>query len=95
VRDGFRQRQAYCFLPHTDYSERDRNLPHAFAFAGAPDDFAFGGECRNADVELPASVFGGGVKDIGVDAAAEGVLQAVFEPAAGSPEDVDFAILGG
>ena len=71
------------------------NLPHAFAFAGAPDDFALGGECRNADVELPAFVFGGGVKNIGVDAAAEGVLQAVFEPAAGAPEDDDFAFWAG
>ena len=71
------------------------NLPHAFAFAGAPDDFALGGEYGDADVELPEAVFAGGVEDLAFDAVDEDLLRDAFDASGGSPEDDDFAFWGG
>ena len=71
------------FLARTDLvAECDVDALYAFAFAGAPDDFAFAGECGDADVKLPVSVCAGGVEDL------------VFDASAGAPEDDDFASWG-
>ena len=67
---------------------------YAFAFAGAPDDFAFAGECGDADVELPESVFSGSVEALAFEPVEEDLLREVFEPSAGAPEDDDFASWG-
>ena len=57
TRNELQLRQAYT----RSLLQCDVNPLRAFAFAGAPDEFAFAGELGDADVDLPESVFAGGV----------------------------------